>query len=53
MLYGEILGIKKIASGASRGCIKTMSNFSRVIKKISYGIFRCVGFRHYNLKWEM
>ena len=41
---------KEIASGTSRGSIKTMWNFSGVIKKKSYGIFRGLGFRHHYLK---
>ena len=44
---------KEIASGTSRGCIKTMWNFSGAIKKKSCGIFRGLGFRYYNLKWEV
>ena len=44
---------KEMASGISRGCIKTMWDFSGVIKKKSCENFRGLGFRHYNLKWEL
>ena len=47
MLYGEVSGVLyKTPSGIYKGYIKTMWNFSGVIKKKSCGIFRGLGFRY-------